>query len=381
LTEASDTPEVRERMNTEARPPFRAEHIGSLLRPGVLLQARSGVRDGTRSSDELRQLEDEAILEAIALQEAVGLEGITDGEFRRHIYFGHFAAAVAGFEEMEAEMAFRDGSGSSMSYRTDVVAGKLRRVRGIASAEYEFVRAHTSRTPKVTLPSPGGMHYFRWRRGVSERAYPDVEEFYADLAGVYREELADLAELGASYVQLDDVALALLCDPARRAETVARGDDPDDLIDRYVELTNAALADRPDGMVIGMHFCRGNNQGKWLGAGSYDYVAERAFSELDVDAFFLEYDSDRAGTFDALRFVPDSKRVVLGLVTSKTADLEDATDIERRIGEAAEYFPGDHLSLSPQCGFASVEEGNPLTPSAQREKLELVVEVAERVWG
>jgi 5-methyltetrahydropteroyltriglutamate--homocysteine methyltransferase len=225
------------------------------------------------------------------------------------------------------------------------------------------------------------MHYFRWREGVSEQAYPDLEEFFSDLAAIYREELAELSQLGATYVQLDDVELALLCDPERRRETEARGYDPDELIGRYVDVTNAALDARPDGMVIAMHLCRGNNQGKWLGDGSYDYIAERVFGGLEIDAFFLEYDSERAGGFEPLRFMPDDKHVVLGLVTSKTPDLESSDALRRRIDEASSYVPLERLELSPQCGFASVEQGNPVTQDDQRRKLELVVEVAGEVWS
>jgi 5-methyltetrahydropteroyltriglutamate--homocysteine methyltransferase len=344
------------------------------------LRAKDERTAGNISAAELAEVEDDAVRDAISLQEDIGLKVITDGEFRRHIYFGHFAGAVDGFEEMEAEMAFKDESGKPMTYRTDVVTSRLRRVRGIATGEYKFVQHHTSRTPKVTLPSPGGMHYFRWHEGISEQAYPDIEEFYGDLVAIYRAELRGLAEVGARYVQFDDVALALLCDPDRRAEAAARGYDPDELVARYIEVTNAMLEERPENMVVAMHLCRGNNQGKWLGAGGYDYVAEQAFAGLRMDAFFLEYDSERSGGFEPLRYVPRDKHVVLGLVTSKTPELEDSALLERRIDEAAQYFPGERLSLSPQCGFASVEKGNPLTADDQRRKLELVVDVAGKVW-
>jgi 5-methyltetrahydropteroyltriglutamate--homocysteine methyltransferase len=367
-------------MAENAGPPFRAEHIGSLLRPDELLRARRAQEAGEVTADELKAAEDRAIEGAIALQEEVGLESITDGEFRRHIYFGHFAKAVEGFTEMEAELAFTDESGKPMTYRTDVVTGRLRRAHGIATDEFEFVRARTSRTPKVTLPSPAGMHHFRFREDVSSGAYPELDEFLADLARVYREELADLAARGATYVQLDDVSFPLLCDPARRAEVEARGYDVDDLLRRYVETTNAALADRPAGLVVGMHLCRGNNQGKWLGEGSYEYVAEQLFNDLAIDAFFLEYDTERAGGFEPLRFMPAEKYVVLGLVSSKTPQLEERDELLRRIEEATAYVPAERLSLSPQCGFASVEFGNPITADDQRRKLELVVQVAATAW-
>jgi 5-methyltetrahydropteroyltriglutamate--homocysteine methyltransferase len=364
-----------------ATPPFRAEHIGSLLRPQELLEARRAHRDGGLSDEELRAVEDRAIEDAIRLQEEVGLQAITDGEFRRAIYFGHFASAVSGFEDMEAEIAFTDESGGRMKYVTSVVTGKLARTRSIVGDDFDFVRARTSRTPKVTLPSPSAQHYFRYREGVSDRAYPDLDEFFADLASVYREELADLHGRGATYVQLDDVAFAMLCDPVRREETRERGHDPDALLDRYIGVTNDALRSRPQGLVVGMHICRGNNRGKWLGEGGYDYVAERIFGRLDLDAFFLEYDSPRAGSFEPLRFVPERTVVVLGLVSTKTGALESKDELLRRIEEASAYVPTEQLALSPQCGFASVEAGNPITPDEQRRKLELVVDVAASVWG
>jgi len=359
-----------------AGPPFRAEHIGSLLRPPKLLGARHEL-----SGDALRAAEDEAILDAIRLQEGVGLESITDGEFRRHIYFGHFAKAVDGFTEMEAELAFTDQSGRPMKYRTDVITGRLRRARGIATDEFSFVRAHTRRTPKVTLPDPASQHHFRYRPGVSDVAYPDLDELFADVAAIYREELAELASLGATYVQLDSVALPLLCDPEHRAAVSAGGHDPDQLLSRYVALTNDALAGRPAGLVVGMHFCRGNNQGKWLGEGGYDPIAEVAFGGLDLDVLYLEYDTERAGGFEPLRFVARGKHAVLGLVSTKTPELEPRDELLRRIDEAARFVPLERLSLSPQCGFASVEQGNPITPDDQRRKLELVVSVAEAVWS
>jgi 5-methyltetrahydropteroyltriglutamate--homocysteine methyltransferase len=364
-----------------AKPPFRAEHIGSLLRPAELLAKRRARERGEVGEAELREAEDAAILEAIRLQEEVGLESVTDGEFRRHKYFGNFAMAVDGFTEMEAEMRFTDASGQPMVYRTDVIVDRLRRAHGIATGDFEYVRAHTSATPKVTLPDPASQHYFRYRKGVSDVPYPDLEELFADVARIYREELADLAAKGATYVQLDSVALPLLCDPQQRAAAQADGHDPEELLARYVRLTNEALTGRPASLVVGMHLCRGNNQGKWLGQGGYEPIAERVFGGLDLDVFFLEYDSERAGGFEPLRHLTDAKTVVLGLVSTKTPALESHDDLRRRIDEATRFVPLDRLALSPQCGFASVEEGNPLSPYDQRRKLELVVEVAGAVWA
>ena len=363
------------------RPPFRADHIGSLLRPPALLAARQAAEEGRLSAEELRAEEDRHIRDAVRLQEDVGLEVVTDGEYRRGIFFGHFGAAVGGFTEMEAEMSFRDAAGAPMRYRAAVVTGRLVRQRGIATDEFRFVRALTRRTPKVTLPSPSSQHFNRWRQGVSERAYPDLEEFFADVTAIYRAELAELAALGATYVQLDDVPLGLLCDPQHRSAFAAKGYDPDAMLDRYIALVNAAVAGRPPGVTVGVHVCRGNNQGKWLAEGAYDFVADRAFAGLEVDAFFLEYDSPRAGGFEPLRHVAPGRSVVLGLVSTKTPALEDADELSRRIDTAARFVPLERLALSPQCGFASTAPGNPLSPDEQRRKLELVVDVARRVWG
>jgi 5-methyltetrahydropteroyltriglutamate--homocysteine methyltransferase len=365
---------------TPVQPPFRAEHVGSLLRPPELLEARAAFDQGRISAEELRAVEDRHILEAIQFQERVGLQSITDGEFRRGIYFGHFPAAVEGFTWMEARDTFINAQGGQLRYRTPVVTGRLRRARGIATEEYRFVAKHTRRTPKVTLPSPCSQHYFRWREGVSDRDY-DLETFFADVIRVYREELAALGALGARYVQLDDVSFGMLSDERHREEFRGRGYDPEGMVDRYVELVNQAIAERPRGMVVGLHICRGNNQGRWLAEGSYDALAERVFGGLEVDALFLEYDSPRAGDFAPLRFVPRERRVVLGLVSTKTAELESEDRLLRAIEEAGRYFPIERLALSPQCGFASTAPGNPITPWDQEAKLRRVVEVAARVWG
>ncbi len=361
-------------------PPFRAEHIGSLLRPPELLTARRAFDEGTLAAEALRAMEDRWIGEAVALQERIGLLSVTDGEYRRIIYFGHFPAAVSGFTEMEAELEFHGADGRRMRYMTPVVTGRLRRLRGIATDEYRYLATLTHRTIKVTLPSPCSQHAFRWREGVSDKAYPDLDAFFDDVVRVYRQELAALAALGATYVQLDDVSLPLLCDPAHRARWQARGWDPDALVERYVRLVNAALAGRPAGLTVGIHLCRGNNQGKWMGEGGYDAVAERIFGGLAVDAFFLEYDSPRAGSFEPLRFLPRSRRVVLGLVSTKTPALESPDTLRARVDEASRRVPLERLALSPQCGFASTAPGNPLTPADQEAKLRLVVETAARIW-
>lgn len=362
-------------------PPFRAEHIGSLLRPPEVLKAFDDHKAGRIDDAQLKTIEDRYIRDAVALQEAVGLHSITDGEYRRIIYWGHFPKAVSGFTDMEASIQFQDGSGKKMTYTTAVVTGKLKREKGIATDEFLYVRSLTKETPKTTLPSPCSQHYFRWREGVSEKAYPDLDEFFTDVAAIYREELKDLARLGATYVQFDDVSLPLLCDAALRDQVQTRGYDPDQLVDRYIAATNDALKGRPPELTVGMHLCRGNNQGKWLGAGGYEFVAERIFNGLDIDFFCLEYDSPRAGSFEPLRFMPEDKRVILGLVSSKLPALESSDDLRRRVDEASRYVPAERLGLSPQCGFASTAPGNPLTPADQRAKLELIVSTAASIWG
>lgn len=367
-------------MAAKTNPPFRAEHIGSLLRPPELLTARRAFDEGKIAIEALRAEEDRWIRQAVALQEAVGLQSITDGEYRRLYYFGHFPAAVNGFTEMEAELSFQDQQGQKMRYLTPVVTGKLRRVRGIATDECTFVRALTKRTVKVTLPSPCSQHYFRWREGISEKAYPDLDEFFADVARVYQQELAALATLGATYVQFDDVSLPLLCDAKLREGFKARGYHPDVMLGKYIDVVNQALRSRPASLTVGMHLCRGNNQGKWLGEGGYEFVAEQMFQRLEIDTFFLEYDSPRAGSFAPLKYVPPEKSIVLGLISTKTPVLESAEELMRRIDEASRFISVDRLALSPQCGFASTAPGNPVTPVDQERKLRLVGEVANRVW-
>ena len=368
-------------MNSKIRPPFRADHIGSLLRPDSVKDAFAKHAAGEIDDAALKAAEDAAIIEAVRMQEEAGLHAITDGEFRRIIYWGHFPKAVSGFTEMEAVLPFKDKDGNTMTYTTAVVNGKLKREKGIVTEDYLYVKSLTRETPKCTLPSPCSQHYFRWREGVSEQAYPDPAEFDADVAEVYRAELRELAGLGARYLQLDDVSMPLLCDARLREQVKERGYDADELVDRYIAMNNAALVGRPDALTVGMHLCRGNNQGKWLGEGGYEFVAEKIFGSLNIDFFCLEYDSPRAGSFEPLRFMPEDRTVVLGLVCSKTPALESEDALCRRIDEASRFVPLERLCLSPQCGFASTAPGNPLTTEDQRRKLDLLVRVARRVWG
>jgi 5-methyltetrahydropteroyltriglutamate--homocysteine methyltransferase len=367
-------------VTSKRNPPFRAEHIGSLLRPEEVKKAFSDHALGKIGDEDLKDVEDRHIREAVALQERIGLRSITDGEYRRTIYWGHFPKAVSGFTEMEAEIEFQDGSGRTMKYTTAVVNGKLERRRAIAVDEFLYVKSLTRETPKTTLPSPASQHYFRFREGVSEKAYPDVDEFYADVARIYREEFAELAARGARYVQLDDVSLPLLCDERLRDQVRRRGYHPEELVDLYIDLTNRSLEGRSAALTVGMHLCRGNNQGKWLGEGGYEPVAEKIFGGIEVDFFCLEYDSPRAGSFEPLRFMPAEKTVILGLASTKTPALESPDELKRRIEEASHHVPLERLGLSPQCGFASTAPGNPLTFDDQRRKLELVVSVARSLW-
>lgn len=358
---------------------FRADHVGSLLRPPALRQAFRDRQPADPSG--LAAVQDEAIREVIRLQEEAGLEAITDGEFRRMSYWARFVDRVEGFTVAPATFRFRDEAGTESEFLAPHVQAPVRRTRSIAGDEFDFVRAHTTRTPKLTLPSPATMHFWRGKQGVEPSAYAGLDQYFDDLALVYREEIADLAARGCRYLQIDDVPLAMLAAAQVQEQLRAGGEDPGALVDRYVRLTNAALAGRPAGMTVAMHLCRGNFKGRWLSEGGYEPVAERLFNQVDVDTFFLEYDTPRAGDFRPLRFVPKTKSVVLGLVSSKTPVLEDPDLLRRRIDDAAEYLPLEQLGLSPQCGFASTVGGNALSIDDERRKLGLVVQTAHAVWG
>jgi 5-methyltetrahydropteroyltriglutamate--homocysteine methyltransferase len=362
-------------------PPFRADHVGSLLRPPALKEAHRAWSENRLSDDELRAIQDRAIHDAVALQEEVGLEAVTDGEFRRASYWSRFVEGVAGMTVETARFSFRDESGAEQAFLAPHASGRLSRRGPIAADELEFLQRATVRTAKITLPSPPTLHFWRGAAGIDAHAYPDPEEFFADLVAVYREEIADLAGRGARYLQLDEVPLAMLCDPEVRGRLAAAGEDPDALVDRYLRLFREALADPPPGVVFAMHLCRGNYKGRWLAEGGYEPVAERLFAEAPVDVFLLEFDTSRAGGFAPLRFLPAGKRALLGLVSTKTPRLESAEELARLVERAAEHAPIERLGLCPQCGFASTVGGNPLTVDDQRRKLALVVEVARRVWG
>ena len=368
-------------MSAPIKPPFRADHVGSLLRPEALLKARYATGDDRPAAEQLRAMEDAAIPEVIALQERIGLQSITDGEFRRASFRSPVVSRVDGFETVPQDpvWAARDEAGNSHPLGDAPVAvAKLVRSRGIATHEATFLKAHTDRTAKVALPAPS-YHYFYVDPDKS--AYPDIDLYLEDLVRIYREELAELASIGITYVQFDEVIQAYMCDQRIRGILRRRGDDPDKLSALYVELINRIIEGRPDDMTIAVHFCRGNSMGRWVAEGGYDAVAEIVFGGLNADALFLEYDTPRAGDFTPLRYVSDEKTVVLGLVGTKGPELEDRDELKRRIDEAAKLVPLDRLCLSPQCGFASRDLGNPVTVGDQIAKLALVVDVATDVWG
>lgn len=368
-------------MTQRTRPPFRADHVGSLLRPAELAEARAKARRGEITSEQLRALQDKHIREVVAKQESVGMQVVTDGEFRRdwwHIDFIH------GFDGVE--LATGDAYGEAKFKNTEeqppfmIIAGKIRRTKPSMLEHFKFLKSLTKQTPKFTMPSPAMLHA-RGDRASLKKVYPDVNEFWADLTQAYREEIADLYKAGCRYLQIDDTTIAMMGDPKVQENFRKLGDDPKKDNAMYADAVNAAIRDVPDDMTVAIHTCRGNFKSTWLASGSYDYVAETVFSRLEVDAFFLEYDTDRAGGFEPLRHVPKGKMVVLGLVSSKVPELENKDDLKRRIEAAAKIVPLENLCLSPQCGFSSTHHGNKLTADDQWRKLGLVLEVSKSVWG
>jgi 5-methyltetrahydropteroyltriglutamate--homocysteine methyltransferase len=364
----------------EGRPPFRADHVGSLLRPPALRAAFRRHAAGEIDDTEYRAAGDRAIRDVVAMQQAVGLKVATDGEFRRGSYWGRFVERIDGFAIRPALFKFRDDHGHEVEFTAPYATATIRRAQPLALDEFEFLRDAATATAKITLPAPSTMHFYRCSDFAAPEAYADAEAFFADLAAAFRQEIAALAQAGCRYVQLDEVAVALLCDPAIRAQVEAAGGAPDRLVDRYIDAINQAVRERPAGMVVGVHMCRGNFKGHYLAAGGYESVAERFFANTDVHHFLLEYDTPRAGDFAPLRFVPKAKGVVLGLVSSKTPALEDIGDLRKRVDAATRYIDLDRLAISPQCGFASTVAGNPLSEDDQRGKLALVVRAAAEIW-
>jgi 5-methyltetrahydropteroyltriglutamate--homocysteine methyltransferase len=366
-------------------PPYRADHVGSFLRPQRLLEARARRARGEITAEALRKVEDDAIREVVRRQEEVGLRGITDGEFRRTFFHVDFLEQLDGVAVTDGSFTatFRRDDGSEVGFKppTMRVTAPLRHRRSIQGQDFEFLRGVATRTAKVCIPSPSMLHFRGGRQAISEQVYPELDAFWADLAAAYRAEIADLAARGCRYLQLDDTNLAYLCDDAIRAATRARGDDPDELPRLYCRLINDATLGRPADMAVCIHLCRGNYQSAWVAKGGYEPVAEILFNELALDGFFLEYDDRRSGDFAPLRFVPAGKTVVLGIMSSKRPEVEAKDAIRRRIDEAARYVPLDQLCLSHQCGFASTVHGNLLSEADQWRKLARTVEVARDVWG
>jgi len=370
-------------MSVRSKPPFRADHVGSFLRPAALLEAREQRRKGEISQAQLREAEDTAIRDIVRFQEGLGLEGITDGEFRRTYFHIDFLEQLSGIETKGGIAVSFHSAGGNVDFAPPVmhVTAPVRHVKAIQLDDFKFLRSVTKRTPKVTIPSPTMLHFRGGREAISREVYPDLEQFFADVAAAYRAEIHALAEAGCTYLQLDDTNLAYLCDARMREGAKARGDDPDELPRRYARLINAAIAERPAGMTFCIHLCRGNFKSAWVAEGGYEPVAEVLFNELEVDGYFLEYDDARSGDFSPLRFVPAGKTVVLGLVTTKLGDLESKDALKRKIDQAAAILPLDQLCLSPQCGFSSTVHGNEIAREAQAAKLRLVIETAREVWG
>ena len=371
-------------MSSMGGPPFRADHVGSLLRPAALREARAKAENGAITRDELRFAEDAAIRDVVALQESAGLQSVTDGEFRRGHYLVDFMTALDGITPTHTSYAlsFQGEGGQTGETRSMLsVTGKVRRSRPIMLGAFEFLKSVTKATPKVCLPSPTWVHMRGGRKTVNDRVYPDIDEFWDDVIAAFHEEICDLAAAGCRYFQLDEISFAYLCDGKIRERIKADGLDADSLIADYARVVDRIASGAPEGVTVTVHTCRGNFQSMWMAEGGYDRVAAVAFAQPSVAGYFLEYDSERAGGFEPLRHIPHDKRVVLGLVSSKNPKLESRDQLKRRIDEAAKFFPLQQLCLSPQCGFASTHHGNRVTEDIERRKLELIVETAAEIWG
>jgi len=371
-------------MQARTIPPFRADHVGSLIRPDALIYAREAAEKNEIEAEELTHIQHEAIRAIVRLQEDIGFKLATDGEYNRSFWQRDFLLKFQNVRQVAAKLSvrFHSATGSrDHSPPTLQVTGKLNRPRPIFVDDFKFLKDATRVTPKITIPSPTTMHFRGGREAIDRDAYPDMQEFYADLARVYREEIADLAGAGCRYLQIDEVNFAYLCDPALRAQLRNLGEEPETLPQTYARLLNDAITGRPDDMMVCLHLCRGNFAGAWVAEGGYDPVAEILFNDIAVDGYFLEYDSPRAGTFAPLRLLPKGKIAVLGLVTTKSPRLETKDELKRRIDEASRYAEIEQLALSPQCGFSSGIGGNAMTVGDEIAKLRLVVETAREVWG
>ena len=377
------TPAVATPAGARAAPPYRADHVGSFLRPKFLLDARDQFQAGSIDAAKLRAVEDEAIRGIVKFQEDLGLRGITDGEFRRTYFHIDFLTQLDGVETKGGIAVSFHSAAGNVDFAPPVmqVTTKVKHSKPIQLRDFQFLKSVTARTPKVTIPSPTMLHFRGGRGAINKEAYPDLDAFYADVAAGYADELNSLGAAGCTYVQLDDTNLAYLCDTKMREGARGRGDDPDELPRRYARLINAAIAERPPSMTVCTHLCRGNFKSAWAAEGVYEPVAEVLFNELAVDGYFLEYDDARSGDFAPLRHVPKGKTVVLGLVSTKVGQLESKDDLKRRIDMAAKLVPLEQLCLSPQCGFSSTVHGNDIAMESQTAKLRLVVETARDVWG
>jgi 5-methyltetrahydropteroyltriglutamate--homocysteine methyltransferase len=370
---------------TGRKPFFRADQVGSLLRPAAVHEARERFARGAIDAAELRAIEDTAIRAVVAQQERIGLPVVTDGEFRRENWYADFIGGLRGVEirAAQANPAFKDDPGHEIAYvpKNVVTVGRLEHAAPVLVRDFSYLAAVATRTPKITIPSPSRLHFHGGRSVVSIDAYPDIEAFFADVVTVYRSEIAALEAAGCRYIQIDDPLFSYFISDRMRAEIVANGERPEDRLARYVRLINDCIAERRADTAIGIHVCRGNARSAWIAEGGYERIAEALFGGLNADHFLLEYDDDRSGDFAPLRFIPAGKRVVLGLVTTKHGRLEDRATLVRRIEEATAYVPLDNLAISPQCGFASVVEGNIITDDDQWRKLQLIVDVSNEVWA
>ena len=367
------------------KPFFRADQVGSLLRPARLLEAREDWRQGGITRKELRAIEDDCIAECIAMQEEIGLEAVTDGEFRRENWWIDFISAIKGVEisDPDDDSAFHQDPEHGISYvpKTVLTTGRLGGGGTISVEDFEFLQQHTSVTPKVMIPSPSRIHFHGGRKAVDDDVYPSMDDFWSDVATVYRDEIEALESRGCRYIQIDDPVLTYFLDDRLRRNAEAIGEDPDQLLALYGEVINACISERRPETCIAIHLCRGNARSQWIAAGSYDRMARILFPMLQVDSWFLEYDDERSGGFEPLRHMSDDVRVVLGLVTTKTGRLEDPDEIRSRVEAAAACHPMENLALSPQCGFASIESGNLIAWDDQMAKLSLVVELAQELWN
>ena len=365
------------------KPPFRADHVGSLLRTPKVRENRLRWKNGEISAEELRTIEDEAIAETVKKLESTGMRSITDGEFRRDYFHLDFLKELAGVSVTGGIEANPNAKVAEDGFKPPKlsVTGKLKHVKDIQVADYQYLKSVVSQTPKVSIPSPTMVHFRGGRKSIDIESYPDMDQFFEDLAQAYREEINALYQAGLRYLQLDDTNLAYLCDPKMRAAAAERGEDPNELPRTYAALINSVIDHRPEDLTVGIHLCRGNYRSTWFAEGGYEPVAEILFNSINVDAYFLEYDDERSGDFSPLRFVPQNKKVVLGIISSKLKELEDIDDLCRRIDEAAQYMPLENMCVSPQCGFSSTHHGNDLTHDDQWRKMELVVNTARKVWG